>query len=286
MNKKKAAKLFLKGTAMGIADIIPGVSGGTVAFITGIYERLVFGIKNIDFKFIPLALKGDLKGAKKNFFEIDLEFFVPLLTGLGISFLLFARIVKYFLEFFPVETFSFFTGLILASALVIFKKTENKTPGLLVFIALGLIFGFVISTMNPVQADHSPLTIIASGVVAITAMILPGVSGAFLLLLLGQYEFIIEALHSLDFFTLALFQIGTISGIIVFSRLLAYLLKKHKTPVFGFLTGLMIGGLAMPLNKVSTLGDGSLLVPVTMAITGIVLVLLLEFFSDSKCKKF
>jgi len=286
MNKKKSAKLFLTGMSMGIADIIPGFSGGTVAFITGIYERLVFGIKNIDFKFVPLALKGNFPAAKKNFLEIDFEFFIPLLSGLGLSFLLFARVVNFFLEAYPVGTNSFFTGLILASALVVFKKTENKTPGLLLFIVLGLIFGFAVSTMSPMQADHSPPTIIASGVVAITAMILPGISGAFMLMLLGQYRFIIQALTNLDVYTLLLFNIGTLSGIVLFSRLLTYLLKKYKSQVFGFLTGLMIGGLAMPLNNISRYSLESLVVPVVVAVIGIVLVLIIDRFSQSKGKKF
>jgi len=266
---------------MGVADIIPGVSGGTIALITGIYERLVFGIRDIDFKFLLFALRGDLKRAKENFLDIDLALFVPLLSGLGVSFLLFARVIDFFLNAFPALTFAFFFGLILASARTVFAKIKNRDALTVGFIGLGLFLGVAITLLNPVKSNPSPLVIMGSGMVAICAMILPGISGAFLLLILGQYEFIVRALHNLDFATLAIFNVGTISGIILFSRLLAFLLKKHESRVLGFLTGLMIGGLNMPLQKVGeNVPRAGLLLPVIAVLGGIMVVVLLEFFSE------
>ncbi len=280
MDLKQEFLIFLKGLAMGVADIIPGVSGGTIALITGIYERLVFGIRDIDFKFLLFAIKGDFKRAKENFLDIDLALFVPLLSGLGVSFTLFAGVIDFCLNVFPALTFAFFFGLILASARTVFAKIKNRDALTIGFIFLGLFLGVAITLLNPVKSNPSPLVIVGSGMVAICAMILPGISGAFLLLLLGQYEFIVRALHNFDFVALAIFNVGTISGIILFSRLLAFLLKKHESRVLGFLTGLMIGGLNMPLQRVGeNMPRAGLLLPVIAALAGIVVVMLLEFFS-------
>jgi len=268
---------------MGIADIIPGVSGGTIAFITGIYERFVFGIRDIDFKFVPLAVKGKMPEAKENFKSIDFRFFIPLLCGMGLAFLIFSKIVHFALVSFPVPTFAFFFGLILASSRMIFLKIKEKRALALGFVVLGAIAGFAFTQINPIQADNSPLIIILSGMIAITAMVLPGISGAFILLMLGKYEFIVQAVTNFDLYILVLFNIGSISGIIVFSRILSYMLKKYFPQMIGFLTGLMLGGLAVPLEKISLgVGETGLIQPLLGMLAGLVVVLLLEWVTSKK----
>jgi len=286
MNAKEELLFFAKGMLMGMADIIPGVSGGTIAFITGIYSRLVFGIKNVDFGFLRFSLRGDFSKAKKNFLAIDFSFFIPLLAGIALSFLFFSRIIRFALEFHPVPTFAFFFGLILASAKIVYGSISQRNFQALAFAGAGFAFAFLFTGLTGIQADHSAIAVFASGAIAVCAMILPGISGAFILLFLGQYEFLLQALHNLDLVVIFLFIAGALIGILLFSRLLAFLLKRHKSSVMAFLTGLMLGALRIPLEKASAAANlEEVKLAVAFALAGVFLVLLLDHFAGGALEK-
>ncbi len=243
---------------MGTADIIPGVSGGTIALITGIYERLIFGIKRINF---------NLKES------VDWEFFVPLLLGIGCAFLALSRIIKFFLSDFPGLTYAFFFGLILASAVIVYKKTGKLNFKDFLFLLIGFAFAFLFVGLKDLETEHTLLVIFFSGMIAICAMILPGISGAFILLFLNQYEYMLEVLNNFIFVEIFTFVGGAFLGIITFSRILSYLLKRYKSHTFSFLVGLMLGSLRLPYREIIADFSPWVLLP---ALVGVVLVFILE----------
>ena len=197
---KEAILIFIRGVLMGSADIVPGVSGGTIALITGIYGHLIEAISKIKFGFVRPLLKGDIKGFKNELFEeIDFKFFIPLVLGIGVAFLTLAKVVTYCMDTQTALTYSFFLGLIIASAVILFKKLNQINLKNIIFAAIGAILTYVFVSLNPIAANHSLLIIFISGMIAICAMILPGISGSFLLLLLGQYKYMLNALHELHF---------------------------------------------------------------------------------------
>ena len=275
MNTKETFEIFLKGILMGTADIIPGVSGGTIALITGIYERLIFGIRNIDFKFIPYLLKGNLKEAKEDFRRIDFQLFVPLLSGIGIAFLLLSKIIKFFLENLATETYAFFFGLILASAIVVYKHIDKLTFTNILFFFIGLLFAYSFVGFESVRINHSLIMIFFSGMIAICAMILPGISGAFILFFLNQYEFMLNALNNFHIPIIITFIIGAFIGIITFSRILGYLLRKYKSKTMSFLVGIMIGALRSPYNIVIKEVE-NIFLTLLPALVGFLIVFILE----------
>ncbi len=188
--------IFLKGLFMGGADIIPGVSGGTIALITGIYERFVNALRSIDLKFVPYLFYGfkDRKyfgKARENIASIDFRFLLPLAGGILVAFLALANIMGMLLEDFPSYTYAFFLGLILCSAVVIYlgNREHIRSTDMLVGV-VGFLVGIVIVGLQAIQTDHSVLIILFSGMITFCAMILPGISGAFILLILGQYGFL------------------------------------------------------------------------------------------------
>lgn len=247
--------IFLKGLFMGSADIIPGVSGGTIALITGIYERLVGGISRINFAFLKPLIKGDLSGFKDKFQEeIDYELFIPLLTGIAIAFLTISKIILILLNDYRAYTFSFFLGLIIASAYVVYKEKEGVTVKTAISLVIGVIFGalFVgIVALDPSKVNHSLIVIFFSGAIAICAMILPGISGSFVLLILGQYEYMLNSLNKLIWSDIIVFIAGASIGLLSFSKLLNYLLDHYKEITMSFLVGLMVGTLRLPLAEIS-----------------------------------
>jgi len=250
MKPKEAFSVFLKGLFMGMADIIPGVSGGTIALVTGIYERLVHSISRVEPHFIVHFLKGDMKKGMGSVRKIDFELFIPLLLGIGIAVWLMSNVISFMLKSHPVPSFSFFFGLILASAIIIYKTAGRLTPKKLAISVAGFVFAFILSGVNGIEMGHSLPVIFASGAAAICAMILPGISGALILLLIGQYEFMLNALRGFQIPEIAAFCIGALLGIIVFSRLLSRLLKKYRSYTMFFLTGLMVGALRVPYENI------------------------------------
>lgn len=265
---------------MGSADIVPGVSGGTIALITGIYGHLIESISKINFGFLKPLFKGDLSGFwNKLLEEIDFKFFIPLILGIGLAFLTLAKVVTYCMDVHTGLTFSFFLGLILASAVILFKKISKIGIKHIAFAFIGLILTYIFVSLNPIAANHSLPVIFISGLIAICAMILPGISGSFLLLLLNQYEHMLNAIHQLNITELVVFSIGALIGILGFSKILNFLLKNHEEITMAFLIGVMLGSLKIPVENISSsvmLSFSGLLPCVVIAVIGFVLIIVLE----------
>ncbi len=235
--------LYLKGIAMGAADAVPGVSGGTIAFISGIYETLIMSIRSFDITALKLFFKGNFKGA---FNHVNGSFLIVLLSGIGTSILVFSRVILYLLQNHPELIWSFFFGLIIASALVIAKKIETWNFWTIAWLFAGIGAGYFITIAVPSQTPETAPFVFLSGMIAICAMILPGISGSFILVLLSKYEFIFTAIRDFQIYTIAVFGSGCAIGILAFSHLLSWTLKKFYGPTIAGLTGLMLGS----LNKV------------------------------------
>lgn len=285
-NFYEAFLIFIRGILMGSADIVPGVSGGTIALITGIYERLIYSISKINFKFLKPLVKLDLKGFWRELLdEIDFGFFIPLVLGIAIAMVTIAKVVTYCMDVYPALTYAFFLGLIIASAYILLKKIPKLQIKHIAFVILGFVLAYIFVSLNPIAANHSLPVLFISGLIAICAMILPGISGSFLLLLLGQYEYMLTALHELHFTELIVFIVGALIGILGFSKLLNYLLKKYEEVTMAFLIGVMLGTLKIPavtvVNNVS-LNLSGLLPCIIVAVIAFVLIIVLETKFASK----
>ena len=235
--------ISLKGIAMGAADVVPGVSGGTIAFISGIYEELIDSIKSINLKSAQILFKEGVGAFWK---AINGWFLLALVTGIGISVISLAKILKYLLETHPIAIWSFFFGLIVASAIFIGKTVTKWNIGSIISLIVGTIIAYLITIITPAEANESYWFIFLSGSIAICAMILPGISGSFILVLLGMYKFVIEAVSEFNLVIIAIFGSGTVVGILAFSNVLSWLLKKYHNQTIALLAGFMIGS----LNKV------------------------------------
>jgi len=277
LDLKEIFLIFLRGLFMGSADIVPGVSGGTIALITGIYERLINAISSIRFGFLKPLLKADFGGFKDKLIEeIDFELFIPLLLGIGIAFITLAKVISYLLDTQTAYTFSFFLGLILASAYILYTKLENLNLKLIIITLIGIILSYIFVGLNPIAANHSLIVIFLSGLIAICAMILPGISGSFLLLLLGQYQYMLNALNSRNLVEIFVFGIGAVIGILGFSKLLNYLLEKYESATMAFLIGIMVGTLRLPIMKITSTIQGSWIPCIALALIAFVLIIVLE----------
>ncbi len=232
--------ILLRGMGMGVADIIPGVSGGTIAFITGIYQKLVESIKSINYDFIKLVLKGKIRNA---WFSINGNFLLTVFTGILLSVFSLARLISWLLEHHQMLVWAFFFGLIVASAIYIGKKIEKWSIFTIMFLFVGTAFSYYITIATPATTPDTLLNVFLSGCIAICAMILPGISGSFILLLIGKYEYVLNAVRDLNAEVLGVFALGCVIGIILFSNVISWLLKKYYSLTMATLTGLMIGAL-------------------------------------------
>ena len=274
---KEIFLIFLRGLFMGSADIIPGVSGGTIALITGIYERLIYAISSIKFSFLKPLLSCDFTDFKNKLIEeIDFELFIPLFLGIGIAFITLAKVISYLLDTQTAYTFSFFLGLILASAYILYTKLENISLKLIAITAIGIILSYIFVGLNPIATNHSLIVIFISGLIAICAMILPGISGSFLLLLLGQYQYMLNALNSRNLIEIIVFCIGAVIGILGFSKLLNYLLERYESATMAFLIGIMLGTLRLPIIKITSSANGSWIICVLLALIAFVFIIMIE----------
>lgn len=228
---------------MGAADVVPGVSGGTIAFIAGIYEELVDSIKSINLHALKLLFTLKLKAFWQ---QINGSFLFSILLGIGISIFSLAKLMTWLLEHYPIQIWSFFFGLIIASTVLVAKEIQRWHAGTVIALIIGAAVAYVITILSPSETPNAWWFIILSGAIAICAMILPGISGAFILLLMGKYAYILGAVSTLQFGILLLFAFGAVTGIVSFSHLLSWLLKKHHTATVATLTGFMVGS----LNKV------------------------------------
>ncbi|MDP2559775.1 DUF368 domain-containing protein [Psychrobium sp. 1_MG-2023] len=243
--------LFFKGAGMGAADVVPGVSGGTVAFITGIYERLLNAIKSVNLDAAKLLFSQGFVSAWRH---IDGTFLLAVFAGLITSALSLAKVITYLLEHHQILVWSFFFGLIIASFIHIAKQVERWHINTMVACAIGATIAFVITSLAPAEANPQWWFYFVSGAIAICAMILPGISGSFILLLLGMYGHVLAAVNSLAFNYIGLFVAGCIVGLMVFSRFLSWLLAKYHQLTFALLSGFLLGSLNLlwPWKQVVT----------------------------------
>lgn len=232
-----------KGVLMGAADVVPGVSGGTVAFITGIYEELIDSIHRFDLHALKLLAKGQLKAVWQ---YVNGTFLLALLSGIALSLVSLAQGVLYMLAHYPELLWAFFFGLILASTWVIVRHIPQWDFSNMLLFALGTVIAYVLTSLSPTQLEVTPLTVFLSGAIAICAMILPGISGSFILLLLGMYANILGAIKSLQFTTIGIFAAGCVVGLLSFSRLLNWLFTHHRVATLAMMSGFLLGS----LNKV------------------------------------
>ncbi len=240
---KDYSVITLKGIAMGAADVIPGVSGGTIAFISGIYEELINSIKSINLNSFKLLLTGKIAEFWK---EINGAFLLSLVTGIAISIISLAKGLKYLLDHYPILVWSFFFGLVVASSIYVARTITKWDLGTIATGIAGIVIAYFITVITPVEANTTYWFIFLSGAIAICAMILPGISGSFILVLLGMYKFILEAVGNFQFDIILTFLAGAAIGIISFSNVLSWLLKKYHNLTISLLAGFMIGS----LNKV------------------------------------
>ncbi len=234
---------MLKGMAMGIANVIPGVSGGTIALITGIFERLINAIKSFDLKAVKLLFTGNFKEFAR---YTDLAFIISLFVGVGIAILAIARLFEYLFENYPVYIWSYFFGLILASIYFVGKTIDKWNWGAIIAFVLGTALAIALTFMKPAAQNDNVWYLILCGIVAICSMILPGLSGSYVLILMGNYQLVaIDAINHLRFEILIPVAIGAIVGLIVFSHFLSWLFKKYKNQTLAVLTGFILGSLGI-----------------------------------------
>ncbi|MAG47748.1 DUF368 domain-containing protein [archaeon] len=274
MKLKESFLIFLRGLFMGSADVVPGVSGGTIALITGIYERLIGSISFL-VKFILLILKFKFKDLIKEFRKIDFGLFIPLGLGISIAVFFISGIINVLLDKYTGITFGFFFGLILGSSLYLYTHVDKLNYKRLIFSIIGFFFAYFIAGFSALQVNHSLFVIFISGVLAISAMILPGISGAFILLLLNQYQYLIDVLHDFRIKVIFVFFLGAISGLLIFSRVLDLLLRRFKFLTLSFLIGLMLGSLRIPWRNIVN-SNSSLFLVILFGLVGFVLVYFLE----------
>ena len=296
--------IYLKGMSMGAADIVPGVSGGTIAFISGIYEELLDSISNFNFGLFRV-LKN--KGFKSFWEKINGNFLAALFAGIFISIISLAKLIETLLENHPILLWSFFFGLVLASIIYICKQITKWNLLCFILLVFGIVLAYYITTLNPiVSVKSSPWVLFSAGMIAICAMILPGISGSFILVLLGAYKPILIALNTRDFFSILVFLMGAIVGLLTFSRLLKWFFINYKNYTLAVLTGFIIGslnkiwpwketltwrtnsnGIEVPLNQISISpfsfeGNSQLVFAIILSIVGFALILLLKKLAVNK----
>ncbi|QNM86996.1 DUF368 domain-containing protein [Polaribacter pectinis] len=294
----------LKGMAMGAADVVPGVSGGTIAFISGIYEELLSSISNVNLGLFKTLKNDGIKAAWK---QLNGSFLLALFIGIFISIISLAKAIKYLLENEPILLWSFFFGLVLASIIYIAKQIEKWNFISVLILVLGAFLAYYITTLNPLVSENSSiLFMFLAGAIAICAMILPGISGAFILVLLGAYKPILAAVNDRDFKTIAAVGFGAIIGLLSFSKVLKWLFANYKNYTLAALTGFIIGslnkiwpwketltwrtnshGVEVPFNQQSVSpfsfnGDAELTMAIVLAIIGFGLILLMEKLAVKK----
>jgi putative membrane protein len=256
---KNSIILFLKGILMGICDVIPGISGGTIAFITGIYAQLINAVKSFSPKLISDFFRYLIKRNEENLIDLkegikalNLSFLIPLGLGIGTAIFVGSGIMSFLLDNYFVYTISFFIGLILASSKIIYNNIKNHHSKNILFGIFGLLMGISLAVLVPAQVTPSLIYILLGGFLAISAMFLPGISGAFILLIMGIYEFMLQAIHNIseNLIFIIIFIIGAALGAFVISRLISFLFKKDKCKTLYVLLGLVIGSLTTPIKRI------------------------------------
>lgn len=290
--------ISLKGMAMGAADVVPGVSGGTIAFISGIYEELLTSISSVNFKNLKLLINEGPKAAWK---AVNGNFLLALMIGIFISILSLAKLISWLLENKPILVWSFFFGLVLASILYIGKQITRWNVLTVILLLVGAVVAYYITTLEPLVSENSsPLFIFLAGSIAICAMILPGISGSFILVLLGAYKPVLDAIHDRDLKMLGFLAAGAVVGLLSFSKVLKWLFAHYKNLTLAVLTGFILGSLnkiwpwketltwrinshgeSVPFNEQSISpfsfdGDPQIVAAIALSMVGFALIILLE----------
>ncbi len=235
--------LALKGAGMGAANIIPGVSGGTIALITGIFEKLIDSIKSFDLDAIKLLFTGKFKSFAQH---VNLAFLISVFGGALISVISLAKLLQFLLENYEVQVYAYFFGLILASVYFVGKTIQKWDISVIIIFIIGAIIAILVSVLNPAAENENFIYLIICGVVAICSMILPGLSGSFVLLLMGNYELImINAVADLNIKIILPVGIGAVGGLIAFSHFLSWVYKKYRDQTIAILTGFILGSLVI-----------------------------------------
>lgn len=294
--------ITLKGLAMGAADLVPGVSGGTIALISGIYEELITSINNINFSIIKNWRAEGFKAAWK---KLNGNFLLALFLGIGISVLSLAKLISWLLENQPVLLWSFFFGLVVASVFFVGKEIKKWNAGTIIMLLLGAAVAFYITTLPPSENTASTPYLFLSGALAICAMILPGISGAFILVLLGSFKTILDAVHERDIKIIAIVGLGAIFGLLSFAKLLKWMFQHYKNLTLALLTGFIIGSLnkiwpwkkilatktfgdkIIPIDEQSVSpyafeGDNQLIFAILLAILGFSIIFIMEKAASKK----
>ncbi|CAH0527781.1 hypothetical protein CTH30272_01427 [Allocatenococcus thiocycli] len=291
---------------MGAADVVPGVSGGTIAFITGIYDTLLESIRRINPRLLSIWKR---EGTKAAFNHINGFFLITLFSGIAVSIATLAKLITWLLNTHPIPIWSFFFGLILVSVYHIVRQVEKRDAIRFITLLVGVAFAYSITVLKPLHMEPTMVNTLIAGSIAICAMILPGISGSFILLLIGMYTPVLAALNGFQVDILALFLAGCVIGLLTFSHLLSWLLRHFRDATLMFLTGLMIGtlpkiwpwketltwrtnskGEQVPLLQHNltpfeyehiTSQPSQLVIAIVMMLAAIALVLSLEKFADS-----
>ncbi|TXG34518.1 DUF368 domain-containing protein [Seonamhaeicola maritimus] len=296
--------ISLKGLAMGAADVVPGVSGGTIAFISGIYEELITSLNNINFSLFK-TLKNE--GFKAAWSQLNGNFLLALFVGIGISVLSLSKGLAWVLHHHPILIWSFFFGLVLASIIFIGKQIKKWNIPIIIGLIAGALVAYYITTIPSLASSNSgSLFLFLAGALAICAMILPGISGAFILVLLGAYQPVLEALNNKDIKTILIIGLGAIVGLLLFSKLLKWLFKNYHNLTLAILTGFILGSLnkIWPWKKVLSFrtnskgeqvpfleesisplsfeGDNQLAIAVCLIILGFATIFILEKLGSKK----
>ena len=271
-------KLFFKGVFMGIADAIPGVSGGTIALLLGIYEELISTISGLNFSLIT-KLKNN--GFRSFWESLNGNFLVTLVLGIGISLILFVKISANLLASHPLYVWSFFLGLILATVYVIYKLIESWNLVNIISTLLMIAFSIILTSDSlNISDDTNLFYILICGIIASSAMILPGISGSLILVILGVYKILVEALDNLDVKIISSFIVGAVIGVISFSKILKWLFKNYKSLAYSIMLGLVIGSIEKiwPWNKSfsAELSNLDLFLSISLVILGFIIVFILE----------
>lgn len=284
-----------RGFTMGAADVVPGVSGGTMAFILGIYDELLDSINAVDVNFIQRILSFKWREA---FASFPWKFLLSIALGILTAILTLANALHWALENHPVYIWAFFFGLIVASIMVVRRRVRNWNPANILAAAAAAVGAFVLVGLTPSETPHTPVLLFLSGAFAICAMILPGISGAFILVLLGKYAHVLSAVKNLDILTVALVGMGAVVGLLSFARLLRWMLHKNHDLVVAILTGFMFGSLrkvwpwktfepvgdtfVLETNYIPSAFNGEVILALTFMAIGILLVLVVEHFANRR----
>jgi len=272
MSLNNRSILFLKGMAMGISDLIPGISGGTIALLLGIYKDFISSLKSINYKSFIYLIRLDFKKLNN---QLNLCFLLPVFFGILSSIFIFSSLISFLLLDYKVLLFSFFFGLIFFSSIRLISSLKPTSTLDFLTVFVGLVIGLSFFFVSSLSTSNSIFSIFLAGFIAISAMLLPGISGSYILLILGKYKFMLDSISSFNWINILIFSLGAITGILSFSKMIHYLLQNYYRSTIFFLSGLMMGALnkvwPWQLDNKIVLPEGDILMPfIIFIISGII----------------